>query len=92
MFLGRSALSRVMSNGMRSLVLSHARPNTLRDRISVNDLQVRMQAGVDAWGRSVPQPLHIDAHIFTDVARAGQSDHIQHTHNYGTLYLSLIHI
>ena len=59
MFLGRSALSRVMSNGMRSLVLSHARPNTLRDRISVNDLQVRMQAGVDAWGRSVPQPLHI---------------------------------
>lgn len=89
MFLGRSALSRVMSNGMRSLVLSHARPNTLRDRISVNDLQVRMQAGVDAWGRSVPQPLHIDAHIFTDVARAGQSDHIQHTHNYGTLYRAL---
>ena len=91
MLLGRTAVKRFMSLRIpRShLLYTHARTPSLPDRISVHDLQVRMHAGLDAWGRFVPQPVHIDAHLYTEVSRAGQSDHVEHTHNYGTLYRAL---
>lgn len=66
-----------------------ASTSSLPDRISVNGLQVRMTAGLDAWGRAIPQPVKIDAHMYTDVSRAGSTDEIKHTLNYGTLYRAL---
>lgn len=91
MLLSRTAVKQIMSLGIPRTILlhTHARPPNLPDRISVHDLQVRMHAGLDAWGRRVPQPVHIDAHLYTDVSRAGESDYVEHTHNYGTLYRAL---
>jgi len=48
-----------------------------------------MHAGLDAWGRAVPQPVHVDAVLRTDVAQAGRSDHLPYSHNYGMLYRAI---
>ncbi|KAI3613873.1 hypothetical protein CBS9595_004050 [Malassezia furfur] len=61
----------------------------LRDTIAVCGLEVRMCAGRDAWGRAQPQPVHIDAVLRTDVARAGTSDHLPYSLNYGEVYRAL---
>ncbi|WFC97214.1 trifunctional dihydropteroate synthetase [Malassezia brasiliensis] len=61
----------------------------LRDTIAVRGLEVRMCAGRDAWGRAQPQPVHIDAVLRTDVARAGTSDHLPYSLNYGEVYRAL---
>ena len=61
----------------------------LRDTIAVRGLEVRMRAGRDAWGRALPQPVHIDAVLRTDVARTGTSDHLPYSLNYGEVYRAL---
>lgn len=48
-----------------------------------------MHAGVDAWGRAVPQPVLFDALLRTDVAQAGHTDHLPYSHNYGVLYRAI---
>ena len=48
-----------------------------------------MRAGRDAWGRALPQPVHIDAVLRTDVARTGTSDHLPYSLNYGEVYRAL---
>lgn len=48
-----------------------------------------MHAGLDAWGRVLPQPVHVDAVLRTDVSQAGQSDHLPYSHNYGVLYRAI---
>lgn len=57
----------------------------LPDRIVLSQLEVRMLVGVDNWERSSAQPVLIDAHVHTDVARAGSSDHLPHSIHYGIL-------
>ena len=64
-------------------------PPALRDTIAVRNLNVRLLVGPDAWGRERPQPVYIDAKIRTDVSRAGQTDEVGDSHNYGTLYRAL---
>lgn len=69
--------------------MAPAPPAHLTDTVAVRGLEVRMHAGLDAWGRAVPQPVRVDAVLRTDVARAGQSDHLPHSHNYGVLYRAI---
>ncbi|WFD18521.1 trifunctional dihydropteroate synthetase [Malassezia caprae] len=64
-------------------------PAHLRDTVAVRGLELRMHAGIDAWGRAVPQPVHVDAVLRTDVAQAGQCDHLPYSHNYGVLYRAI---
>lgn len=48
-----------------------------------------MLVGVDSWERAQPQPVQIDVRVHTDVARAGQSDHLPHSLHYGVLVKEL---
>lgn len=66
-----------------------ARPSALCDTIAVRGLEVRMVAGLDAWDRPVVQPVQIDALLGTDIARAGRSDFLPHSLNYGEVYRAL---
>lgn len=68
---------------------SAVRPAHLRDTISVRALEVRMTAGLDGWGRAIPQPVRIDAVLRTDVEKAGHSDHLPYSLNYGEVYRAL---
>ncbi|WFD44789.1 trifunctional dihydropteroate synthetase [Malassezia psittaci] len=74
---------------MRKQTVHELRPRRLRDTIAVRGLEVRMQAGLDAWGRAIPQPVQIDAVLLTDVERAGRSDHLPYSINYGEIYRAL---
>ncbi|WFD00729.1 trifunctional dihydropteroate synthetase [Malassezia yamatoensis] len=74
---------------MRQQNVHELRPKRLRDTIAVRGLEVRMQAGLDAWGRAIPQPVQIDAVLLTDVERAGRSDHLTYSINYGEIYRAL---
>ncbi|WFD32014.1 trifunctional dihydropteroate synthetase [Malassezia sp. CBS 17886] len=64
-------------------------PAFLPDSIAVRGLEVRMVAGLDAWGRAVPQPVRLDAVVRTDVSQAGTTDHLPYSLNYGELYRAL---
>lgn len=68
---------------------SAVRPANLRDTISVRALEVRITAGLDGWGRAIPQPVRIDAVLRTDVEKAGHSDHLPYSLNYGEVYRAL---
>ena len=60
-------------------------PLDLPDIIAVKKLQVRMIVGVDNWERVQAQPVTIDARVYTDVSKAGKSDHLPYSIHYGVL-------
>jgi len=59
------------------------------DAILINRLHAHTAVGSDCWGRKHPQPLVVSVRLSTSLQRAADTDDIQHTLNYGTLYKSL---
>jgi FolB domain-containing protein len=55
------------------------------DKLFVKDLLVRGIIGINEWERDKPQDIIINMVIFTDLARAGESDDINDSVNYRTL-------
>jgi dihydroneopterin aldolase/2-amino-4-hydroxy-6-hydroxymethyldihydropteridine diphosphokinase/dihydropteroate synthase len=59
------------------------------DAILINRLHAHAAVGLDCWGKKRPQPLVVSVRISTSLQRAAETDDIQHTLNYGTLYKSI---
>ncbi|PWN43669.1 Dihydropteroate synthase [Ceraceosorus guamensis] len=59
------------------------------DRIIIEQLSLRAQVGVDAWGRRKFQPLLLDVSVHTDVSSAGRTDHLPFSIHYGILVKEL---
>lgn len=55
------------------------------DIIFINEYRLTMLIGVYEWEKRVPQTVQIDLEIAIPDNRAGQSDHIRDTINYGTV-------
>jgi dihydroneopterin aldolase len=60
------------------------------DAILINRLHVNTVVGSDCWGKKRPQPLIVSVRLSTSLQRPAETDDIQHTVNYGTLYKSII--
>ena len=59
------------------------------DAILINRLHAHTAVGSDCWGKKRPQPLVVSIRLATSLQRAAETDDIQHTLNYGTLYKSV---
>lgn len=59
------------------------------DAILINRLHAHTAVGSDCWGKKRPQPLVVSIRVSTCLQRAAETDDIQHTLNYGTLYKSV---
>lgn len=55
------------------------------DRIELRGLQVAAIVGVLPEERERPQPLVVDLDLMVDLARAGESDQLDHTVDYGDI-------
>ena len=55
------------------------------DQILIKDLLVRGVIGISDRERENPQDILINAVLFTDISKAGQSDNIEDCVNYSTL-------
>ncbi|MBM3180794.1 MAG: dihydroneopterin aldolase [Chloroflexi bacterium] len=55
------------------------------DKTFIKDLLVRGIIGVNDWERKKPQDILINITVFSDTARAGESDEIQDCVDYSTL-------
>lgn len=55
------------------------------DVIELRGLRLRAVVGVLAWERRVTQPLELDLDVAVDLARAGASDDLHDTVDYGRL-------
>ena len=55
----------------------------MTDRIVLTNLQVDGVGGVHAWEREAPQPWEIDVELELDLARAGTTDDLPATIDYG---------
>lgn len=53
------------------------------DRIELRDLRVTCVVGALAHERTAPQPLSIDVDLYADLGRAGASDDLADTVDYG---------
>ncbi len=52
------------------------------DKIFLNDLKVNAIIGIWEWERRLPQNIHIDLEMATDIRRAAESDAIEDTLDY----------
>ena len=59
------------------------------DAILINRLHAHTVVGSDCWGKKRPQPLVVSVRLSTSLQRPAETDDIQHTVNYGTLYKSI---
>ena len=59
------------------------------DAILINRLHAHTTIGSDCWGKKRPQPLVVSVRLSASLQRAAETDDIQHTVNYGTLYKSI---
>jgi dihydroneopterin aldolase len=59
------------------------------DAILINRLHTHTAVGSDCWGKKRPQPLIVSIRLSASLKRAAETDDIQHTVNYGTLYKSI---
>src|SRR5258706_2666352 len=59
------------------------------DAILINRLHAQTVVGSDCWGKKRPQPLVVSVRLSASLQRAAETDDIQHTVNYGTLYKSI---
>ena len=55
------------------------------DTIFINELKVKTNLGVPAWERMVAQTIILDIEIGYDLAKAGKSDAIADTIDYGAV-------
>jgi dihydropteroate synthase/2-amino-4-hydroxy-6-hydroxymethyldihydropteridine diphosphokinase len=53
------------------------------DKILIKNLVLKNVAGVEAWQRLKSQPVVISVALYTDVAAAGDTDHVTKTIHYG---------
>ncbi len=60
------------------------------DRIVIKDLLLRGIVGINDWERDKPQDILINATVFADTRRAGESDDIADAFNYRTLTKAFI--
>jgi FolB domain-containing protein len=59
------------------------------DAILINRLHAHTAVGPDCWGKKRAQPLIVSIRLRASLQRAAETDDIQHTLNYGTLYKSI---
>ncbi|CAJ0833410.1 17505_t:CDS:2, partial [Entrophospora sp. SA101] len=59
--------------------------SNFNDKIIIKNLVVRIIIGVDSWERVKRQPVTINAVIRINVSQAGETDHLSHTVNYGSV-------
>jgi dihydroneopterin aldolase / 2-amino-4-hydroxy-6-hydroxymethyldihydropteridine diphosphokinase len=57
----------------------------VRDHVYINGLRVMVLIGVLPHEREAPQPIQIDVDVEVDLARAGMSDDLHDTVNYGAM-------
>lgn len=62
------------------------------DRISLRDLRVVAVVGVLPQERTNPQPLSIDADIYTDLTSAGLSDSLDDSVDYGSVCSRIVEV
>lgn len=55
------------------------------DKIIVRGLRFSATVGTDRWEKIRPQPLVVSIYLETKLSRAGESDNVEHTIDYGTL-------
>jgi FolB domain-containing protein len=55
------------------------------DRIRIDGLLVRAVVGVFDWERDAPRDVRLDLVVETDLTRAGATDHLADTVDYGIL-------
>lgn len=60
------------------------------DAVLINRLHANTVVGSDCWGKKRPQPLVVSVRLSTSLQRPAETDDIQQTLNYGTLYKSII--
>ena len=60
------------------------------DRIEIKDLMLRGIIGINDWEREAEQDILINISLTADLAKAGQTDSIEHTVNYRTLTKQII--
>ena len=60
------------------------------DRIEIKDLMLRGIIGINDWERETEQDILINISLTADLAKAGQTDSIEHTVNYRTLTKQII--
>ncbi len=64
----------------------------IMDRILIHDLQARCLLGVNEEERREKQEVVINLSIFTDLAQAGKSDHLDDTVDYRGLKKRILHM
>jgi len=57
----------------------------VRDHVYINGLRVMVLIGVLPHEREAPQPIQIDVDVEVDLSRAGKSDNLHDTVNYGAM-------
>ncbi len=60
------------------------------DKVIIKDLLVRGIIGIHDWEREKPQDILINIVVFTDIKKAGETDDIQYSVNYRTIYKKAI--
>ena len=60
-----------------------------RDRIFVNGLRLQARIGVMPQERLADQPVQVDLEIETDLSRAGETDDLGDTANYGEITVAV---
>lgn len=73
------------TRAMHSAFGASQRVPGLGDSVLVRGLDLRARVGLEAWGRRLEQPVRVDVHVHTDVARAGREDHLPYSVHYGEL-------
>jgi len=55
------------------------------DKVFINGLRAETVIGVYDWERKIRQPLLVDLELATDVAKAAETDSIEHALDYATI-------
>ncbi len=58
----------------------------MTDRIVLTNLRFEARHGVHGWERETAQPFEVDVELWLDLARAGRSDVLAATVDYGLVY------
>ncbi|RGB34019.1 Dihydropteroate synthase-like protein [Rhizophagus diaphanus] len=61
----------------------------MEDKIIIKDLEVHNIIGVDSWERVKKQPVIINLIIYTDISKAGDTDHLPYSIDYSSITKSV---
>ncbi|EXX62131.1 uncharacterized protein OCT59_012584 [Rhizophagus irregularis] len=61
----------------------------MEDKIIIKDLEVHNIIGVDSWERVKKQPVIINLIIYTDISKAGDTDHLPYSIDYSSITKSI---